>query len=67
MKKTRFQEVLKGIHKLTEEELLRLDLKPAKIPSLPSGNEALTAHTEAGWQTEGQRIVLGLAGSGKPA
>ncbi|MHA2369613.1 MAG: urocanate hydratase [Candidatus Hodarchaeales archaeon] len=51
-KQTRLSEIMSGNVKLPKEELLRLDLRPENIPPLPSGVEALTPTTKAGWQTE---------------
>ncbi len=66
MEKNRFQEILAGKYKLEEEELLRLDFKPANIPPLPSGIDALTPSTEAGWQTEGIiRAIISNLHNGK--
>ena len=50
--RTRLDEIIAGVYKLTEEERLRLDLKPSEIPPLPKGDEALKPSTKAGWQTE---------------
>jgi len=52
MEKTRLQEIQEGRIKLSENILLRMDLKPEKIPPLPSGEKALVPSTKAGWQTE---------------
>lgn len=66
MKKSRLQEIQNGEHRIERNELLRLDLKPNEIPSLPSGKEALTPKTEAGWQTEGIiRAILSNLHNGK--
>lgn len=66
MKKTRLKEIQEGIHKLTETERLRLDLKPEEIPKLPSGKEALHPSTVAGWQTEGIiRAIISNLHNGK--
>ncbi|MHA1972069.1 MAG: urocanate hydratase [Candidatus Hodarchaeales archaeon] len=66
MKKTRLQEIQEGKVKLDEEELLRLDLKPNEIPSLPTGEKALIPSTEAGWQTEGIiRAIISNLHNGK--
>ncbi|MFX0123831.1 MAG: urocanate hydratase [Candidatus Hodarchaeota archaeon] len=66
MKRTRLKEIQEGIHKLGETERLRLDLKPEKIPKLPSGKEALTPSTVAGWQTEGIiRAIISNLHNGK--
>ncbi len=59
-------EIQEGMHKKTEEECLRLDLKPQEIPSLPRGKEALTPTTVAGWQTEGIiRAIISNLHNGK--
>ncbi len=59
-------EIQEGMHKKTEEECLRLDLKPQEIPSLPRGKEALTPTTLAGWQTEGIiRAIISNLHNGK--
>ena len=66
MKKTRLQEIQEGIHKLSKTERLRLDLKPEEIPKLPSGKEALSPSTVAGWQTEGIiRAIISNLHNGK--
>ena len=66
MKKSRLQEIQEGKHKINENELLKLDLKPKEIPHLPCGEEALTPTTEAGWQTEGIiRAILSNLHNGK--
>lgn len=66
MKKTRLLEIQEGAHEKTEEECLRLDLKPHKIPSLPHGEDALTPTTLAGWQTEGIiRAIISNLHNGK--
>ncbi len=66
MKKTKFQEIQEGKHQLDEVELLRLDLKPDKIPELPSGVDALSPSTEAGWETEGIiRAIISNLHNGK--
>ncbi len=66
MKKSRLQEIQDGKHKINENELLKLDLKPKEIPHLPCGEEALTPTTEAGWQTEGIiRAILSNLHNGK--
>lgn len=51
-KQTRLEEIMSGKHKLSNEELLRLDLLPDEIPPLPTGEEALRPTTKAGWETE---------------
>ena len=66
MKKTRIQEIQEGTHKKSEEECLRLDLKPKEIPPLPQGKDALTPTTMAGWQTEGIiRAIISNLHNGK--
>ena len=66
MKKTRLMEIQEGMHKKTEEERLRLDLKPREIPPLPRGKDALTPTTLAGWQTEGIiRAIISNLHNGK--
>lgn len=66
MKKSRLQEIQEGKHKINENELLKLDLKPKEIPHLPCGEEALTSTTEAGWQTEGIiRAIISNLHNGK--
>ncbi|UCE13070.1 MAG: urocanate hydratase [Candidatus Heimdallarchaeota archaeon] len=66
MRKTRLQEIQEGLHKLGETKRLRLDLKPEKIPELPTGDDALVPKTEAGWQTEGIiRAILSNLHNGK--
>ncbi|MHA1214997.1 MAG: urocanate hydratase [Candidatus Hodarchaeales archaeon] len=66
MEKTRLQEIQEGKLKLDEVELLRLDLKPNEIPSLPTGKKALTPSTKAGWQTEGIiRAIISNLHNGK--
>ncbi|MCK4848982.1 MAG: urocanate hydratase [Candidatus Heimdallarchaeota archaeon] len=51
---------------MNEGDRLRLDLKPENIPSLPSGDEALTPTTKAGWQTEGiMRAIISNLHNGK--
>jgi len=66
MKKSRLQEIQEGKHKINENKLLKLDLKPKEIPYLPCGEEALTPTTEAGWQTEGIiRAILSNLHNGK--
>ena len=66
MRKTRLKEIQEGIHKLTETERLRLDLKPEEIPKLPTGKEALQPSTVAGWQTEGIiRAIISNLHNGK--
>ncbi|MHA2327303.1 MAG: urocanate hydratase, partial [Candidatus Hodarchaeales archaeon] len=46
--------------------LLRLDLKPNKIPPLPKGEAALIPTTHAGWQTEGIiRAIISNLHNGK--
>lgn len=66
MKKTRLQEIQEGKYNLNETERLRLDLKPGKIPHLPSGDEALSPTTEAGWETEGIiRAIISNLHNGK--
>lgn len=50
--RNRLEEVIDGLHKLPEEEKLRMDLCPEEIPPLPKGEEALKPHTKAGWETE---------------
>ncbi len=49
---TFFQKIITEQIKLTEDDRLRLDLKPSEIPHLPKGDSALTPSTKAGWQTE---------------
>ena len=59
-------EIQEGMHKKTEEERLRLDLKPREIPPLPRGKDALTPTTLAGWQTEGIiRAIISNLHNGK--
>ena len=66
MKKTRLQEIQEGIHKISEEKCLRLDLKPNEIPTLPKGEDALTPKTLMGWQTEGIiRAIISNLHNGK--
>ncbi|MFX1422065.1 MAG: urocanate hydratase [Promethearchaeota archaeon] len=66
MKKSRLNEILEGIYKKPEEELLRLDLKPEEIPPLPSGEDALSPTTIAGWSTEGIiRAIISNLHNGK--
>ena len=66
MKKTRLKEIQEGIHKLSDTERMRLDLKPEEIPKLPSGKEALRPSTVAGWQTEGIiRAIISNLHNGK--
>jgi len=66
MRKTRLKEIQEGIHKLTETERLRLELKPEEIPKLPTGKEALQPSTVAGWQTEGIiRAIISNLHNGK--
>jgi urocanate hydratase len=66
VKKTRLQEIQEGQHYLDEAKLLRLDLKPDKIPELPSGEDALTPSTKAGWETEGIiRAIISNLHNGK--
>ncbi|MFX0185681.1 MAG: hypothetical protein ACFE95_21560, partial [Candidatus Hodarchaeota archaeon] len=66
MKKTRLQEIQEGKYNLNETERLRLDLKPDNIPHLPSGDEALSPRTEAGWETEGIiRAIISNLHNGK--
>ena len=49
---SRFDEIQKNKYTLSEEERLKLNLKPKEIPSLPTGEDALKPTTKAGWQTE---------------
>jgi len=64
--KNKLREIVAGEHKLKETDRLRLDLKPENIPSLPSGEEALTPTTKAGWQTEGIiRAIISNLHNGK--
>ncbi|MFW9854032.1 MAG: urocanate hydratase [Candidatus Thorarchaeota archaeon] len=66
MKQTRLNEIMEGKFRLPEHERLRMDLKPEKIPPLPSGANALTPSTKAGWQTEGIiRAILSNLHNGK--
>ena len=66
MKKGKLQEIMQGKHKLDENKRLRMDLKPSKIPTLPTGDEALTPKTRAGWQTEGIiRAIISNLHNGK--
>ena len=66
MEKTHLQEIQAGEFKLSENILLRMDLKPEKIPPLPSGEKALVPSTRAGWQTEGIiRAIISNLHNGK--
>jgi urocanate hydratase len=66
MKKSRLQEIQEGKFKIKENELLRLDIKPKEIPPLPTGEDALSTTTVAGWQTEGIiRAILSNLHNGK--
>ena len=66
MEKTRLQEIQAGENKLSENDLLRMDLKPKEIPPLPSGDKALIPSTKAGWQTEGIiRAIISNLHNGK--
>lgn len=51
-KQSRLDQIMSGEFKLPKEKLLRLDLMPKEIPSLPRGEEALKPTTKAGWETE---------------
>jgi len=46
------EEIRAGHAALSEEQRLRLDLRPDSIPELPSGPAALKPSTRAGWETE---------------
>ena len=50
--RNKMEEIMSGKYRLSEEDKLRLDYKPEKIPSLPMGEEALKPSTKAGWETE---------------
>ena len=50
--RNKLEDIVAGQYKLSEKDRLRLDLKLKNIPPLPSGEEALTPTTKAGWQTE---------------
>ena len=64
--KNKLREIVAGQYKLKETDRLRLDLKLEKIPPLPSGEEALTPTTKAGWQTEGiMRAIISNLHNGK--
>lgn len=66
MEQTRLKEIMEGKHKVPDHERLRMDLKPEQIPPLPSGEDALTPSTKAGWQTEGIiRAILSNLHNGK--
>ena len=58
MTRTPFEQILAGERQLPKEELLRLDRAPSELPKLPSGIEALTYHTVAGWETEAARRAI---------
>jgi urocanate hydratase len=49
----KLQEITEGRFKLKLEDQIRKDLKPNKIPTLPTGEDALKPSTKAGWETEG--------------
>ncbi|MHA1444596.1 MAG: urocanate hydratase, partial [Candidatus Hodarchaeales archaeon] len=64
--KNKLREIVAGQYKLNETDQLRLDLKLENIPPLPSGDEALTPTTKAGWQTEGIiRAIISNLHNGK--
>jgi urocanate hydratase len=64
--KNKLEEIITGQCKLSEKDLLRLDMKLENIPPLPSGEEALTPTTKAGWQTEGIiRAIISNLHNGK--
>ncbi len=58
MARTPFDEIRAGERSLDEAHRLRLDLQPAEIPPLPSGEEALRPSTRAGWETEAIRRAI---------
>ena len=51
-KASKFEKIIAGESKLSQEQLLRMDMKPATIPELPKGELALRPTTKAGWETE---------------
>ena len=64
--RNKLEDIVAGQYKLSEENRLRLDLKLKNIPPLPSGEEALTPTTKAGWQTEGiMRAIISNLHNGK--
>ena len=50
--RSKFEKIIAGEGKLSQEQLLRMDKKPATIPELPKGEAALRPTTKAGWETE---------------
>ena len=50
--RNKMEEIIEGKHRLPEDERLKMEYKPEKIPPLPEGEEALKPSTKAGWETE---------------
>ncbi len=56
--RTKMDEIILGMHELPLHQRLRLDLKPDKMPELPSGEDALKPTTKAGWPTEAVKRAI---------